>query len=65
MITPPPHFHVRGEEKAIVTIEGDVLEGNLSLKSEKVIRLWAFKYQKELNENWQRALKQEPLIKLK
>lgn len=52
---PPPHFHVRfGEHKARVEIAtGDILEGRLPVRAERMVREWAELHRAELVHNWE------------
>jgi len=58
---PPPHFHVRGTEKAIVGFDGVVFEGSLPSKTEKYVCEWALRHRSELESNWIKARAQLPL----
>lgn len=63
---PPPHFHVRyNDQKALVDIQFlRLLEGRLSPRALGMVIEWATIHQMELQENWQRARRQEPLQKI-
>jgi hypothetical protein len=53
----PPHFHaVYGEHEANVAIEtGEVIEGTLPTGAARLVREWALKHQRQLQDNWRRA----------
>lgn len=63
---PPPHFHVRyTDQKALVDIQFlRLIEGRLSPRALGMVIEWATIHQAELQENWQRARRQEPLQKI-
>lgn len=63
---PPPHFHVRyNDQKALVDIQFlRLIEGRLSPRALGMVIEWATIHQAELQENWQRARRQEPLRKI-
>ncbi|RJP30178.1 MAG: DUF4160 domain-containing protein [Candidatus Omnitrophota bacterium] len=54
---PPPHFHVRyAEQKAIIDIYNlRLIEGYLSPRVYGLVMEWAFLYQKDLVDNWERG----------
>lgn len=60
---PPPHFHVRyGEHKARYAIaSGDLIDGELPARAERMVREWASAHRPELEQNWRRCEKREPL----
>jgi len=51
---PPPHFHVRyGEHRARVSIRsGELLDGPLPARVERLVRQWASLRASELEHNW-------------
>lgn len=63
---PPAHFHVRyGDQKAIVAIETlTLLQGRVSPRVFGLVMEWAAQHQNELLENWQRARRQEMLLRI-
>lgn len=63
---PPAHFHVRyGDQKAMVAIETlTLLQGRLSPRVFGLVMEWAAQHQDALLENWQRARRQETLIRI-
>ena len=58
---PPPHFHVRHNERnASVSIEDmTIIEGRLSSRDMRLVREWALARQAELWEAWRRAERDE------
>ncbi len=62
----PPHFQaVYGEYTGIFGIESlSMLEGDIPIRAQKLIREWSSMYQKELMEMWQtKTLKKLPPLK--
>lgn len=59
---PPPHFHARyGEHHARVAIAtGEVLDGDLPRRVERLVRRWAELHRAELSENWGRIERSLP-----
>lgn len=62
----PPHFHVwhQGKEAVFSINEGDLIEGKLPKKAEKLVTAWAILRKKELKENWKLVREQKPLKKI-
>jgi hypothetical protein len=60
---PPPHFHVRyGEHKARFAItSGDLIDGALPPRAERLVREWVSLHREELGENWSRCERRLPL----
>lgn len=59
----PPHFHaIYGEYNGLFAIETlDMLEGDLSIKAQKLVKDWAVNHQDELMEMWNsKTLKKLP-----
>lgn len=54
---PPPHFHVRyGEYKARCAVAtGEVVDGELPRRAQRLVREWASLHTAELDENWRRC----------
>lgn len=63
---PPPHFHARyGEQKALIEIESmTVLKGRLAPRALGLVVEWAALHQKDLLADWERACKQETLVRI-
>ncbi len=58
-----PHFHARyGEDEASVDIdERTILAGELPRRALRLVVEWAREHEAELQENWERARRNEPL----
>jgi len=63
---PPPHFHVRyGGQRALVSIDSlTILRGRLTPRVLGLVVEWAAAHQEELMRDWDRARREEPLIKI-
>lgn len=49
----PPHFHVRGQDKAEIYINtGEYKNGLLPLKKRRDILIWLNKYRNDIMETW-------------
>ncbi len=61
----PPHVHVayQGHE-ALVTLEGQVIEGSLPRRVAAVVTQWCLDHEPELAQNWFRAQALEPLARV-
>ena len=59
----PPHFHaVYGQFEAEILIRSAApLKGHLPPRALSLVREWAQRYRKELEENWERAVAHEEL----
>lgn len=59
----PPHFHAEHQgQDALVDFDGRILEGEIrSATARKLIRQWALLHRLELETNWRRAKKLQPL----
>ncbi len=59
----PPHFHAKyGEDEACIEIaSGNVIEGTLPRRALNHVVEWPELHRDELEENWERARRQEPL----
>jgi hypothetical protein len=60
----PPHFHaIYGRFDAEVEIaSGDILKGKLPARARRLVLEWRQEYQRELEQNWDRARAHEPLL---
>jgi hypothetical protein len=60
---PPPHFHVEHHgQHALVAFDGRIIGGEIgSGTARKLIREWARLHRLELEANWKRAKKLQPL----
>ena len=58
----PPHFHARYQDhEASFDLHGEVTEGSLPQKQEKLVSAWALLHEEELEANWRLASEgQEP-----
>ena len=61
----PPHFHAsyQGYE-ASFTLEGDLWEGEMPKRQQKLIAAWAELHHDELAANWELAIHEQPLYKI-
>jgi hypothetical protein len=62
----PPHFHARyGRAKALFRIrDGERIAGEFPPTAERLIKEWALARRAELEENWGRAQRHEPLERI-
>jgi hypothetical protein len=62
----PPHFHaIYGEDEAILAIDTlQVIEGQLPRRALSLVLEWANGHRSELSDNWLRAERHEPLIRV-
>jgi hypothetical protein len=63
---PPPHIHVeyQGFEALVRIADGEVTEGNLPRKVAAIVKEWCLVHQQELQDNWLRAQRFEPLLRI-
>ena len=63
---PPPHIHVeyQGFEALVKIATGEVSEGGLPHKVAAIVKDWCLVHQAELQDNWQRAQRFEPLDRI-
>lgn len=62
----PPHFHADyGEYGITVTIEEGIVEGHFPRRALRHVLEWYELHKKELQANWERARRREPLVKIK
>lgn len=62
----PPHFHAKyGEFTISVEIESGITKGNFPKKALNAVRKWLKIHKSEILEDWQLAVKGEPLKKIK
>ncbi len=61
----PPHFHAyyQGIE-SVYNLDGDILQGNMPTKQNKLIAAWAVLHRDELEANWELAMAEQPLYKI-
>lgn len=62
----PPHFHAEFQgQEALVDFSGAIIEGEISSsRARKLIREWAKLHRSELELNWRRAKKLQPLANI-
>ena len=60
----PPHFHAlyAGDEALIRIEDGSVLAGSIPRTAHRLVQAWLTLHRPELCENWERALRPEPLL---
>ncbi len=62
----PKHIHVFvGDRQSRVTFGGEVLSGSLEPDKLKVLRAWLMKRQIELEEDWEKAARKQPIERIK
>lgn len=63
---PPPHFHAKyGEHEAQFAIAtGEILNGGLPRRARALVEEWAELHRAELMDDWERAIRQEPLHRI-
>ena len=61
----PPHFHATyGDYDITVEIDTGVTEDRFPRRALSVVLEWMAEHQRELQKNWQRARREEPLEKI-
>ena len=59
---PRPHFHARyADQVASIGLDGQVIAGSLPRRALSLVVEWASLHHDELDANWQRARRDEPL----
>lgn len=49
----PPHFHARYREfEAVFDLNGGMIKGNLPIKQQRIVSVWAQIHSEELLANW-------------
>lgn len=49
-----PHIHaLYGDEEIVVSVEGEILEGNFPIKQTKLLLAWIAIHEDELRANWE------------
>ena len=62
---PVAHFHAyHAGRRASVALDGTVLAGSLEPRALQFVREWARLRSEEIQTNWDRARKSEPLLKI-
>ncbi len=60
---PPPHVHaIHGDDEAIITLDGVLLEGSLPRRQLVQVREWIDLHRDELIENWDRVTTKRVLL---
>ena len=60
-----PHFHAEYQgQKAVITFDGEVLEGNLPSPKLKLISAWVVIHRDELEANWTLLSEGNPYFKI-
>ncbi|MEI7899583.1 MAG: DUF4160 domain-containing protein [bacterium] len=58
----PAHFHaLYGDQEVTVEIETGIVTGRMSRRALRLVLEWYEEHREELREDWQRALRKEPL----
>ncbi len=58
----PPHLHAKySGDEALLTFDGDVLQGGLPGRAMKLVKEWALLHREELLNNWEKARLGMPL----
>jgi len=58
----PSHFHaLYGDQEITVEIETGIVTGRMSKRALRLVLEWYEEHRDELREDWQRALRKEPL----
>lgn len=61
----PPHFHGSYQgNNATFDLNGNILEGEMPAKQQKLIAAWAEIHHDELVASWELAVNKEPLFKI-
>ncbi|MBF0415444.1 MAG: DUF4160 domain-containing protein [Magnetococcales bacterium] len=61
----PPHFHAKYSGfEVMVGLDGVVLEGTFPRRAMSLIQEWRSMHQKELQENWDRVQRHQPLVNI-
>ena len=61
----PPHFHASYQDcNAVFNMDGDLVEGNMPKRQQKLIAAWAELHRDELLANWELAIAEQPLYKI-
>ena len=61
----PPHFHASYQGcHAVFDMNGDLTDGDMPRKQQKLIAAWAELHHDELLANWELAINEQPLYKI-
>lgn len=60
-----PHIHaIYGDDEIVISLDGDILEGNLPSKQRKMLEAWMAIHEDELRANWQMLSDGEGFFKI-
>lgn len=60
-----PHIHaIYGDEEVVVSLEGEILEGSINRKKQKLLDAWIILHADELEANWKLLSDGEPAFKI-
>ena len=60
-----PHIHVIcGDDESVFTLEGEQLEGNISVSKKKLVEAWIEIHKEELKANWKLLDEGEQFFKI-
>ncbi len=60
-----PHIHVIcGDDESLFTLEGEQLEGNISVSKKKLVEAWIEIHKEELKANWKLLDEGEQFFKI-
>ena len=61
----PPHFHAYyGESEGIFDLAGELLEGDIPKRQQRLVAAWTEIHREELEANWKLACERQPLYKI-
>ena len=61
----PPHFHATYQDyNAVFNMEGELTEGDMPRKQQRLITAWTEIHKDELIANWELAINEQPLYKI-
>ena len=62
---PPPHFHATYQDyHAVFNMDGELTDGDMPKRQQKLIAAWAEIHHDELLANWDLAMNEQPLYKI-
>ena len=60
-----PHIHVQyGDEHAVITFDGEVIEGSIPQKKLKMVQVWMDIHQEDLIADWKLAVDNEHVFRI-
>ena len=61
----PPHFHAEYQgRQACFNFDGEIIEGDMPIKQQKLIAAWAEIHKDELEANWALAMSKRALFRI-